>query len=68
MQVFYGHEGKFQRERSGVYKTTYDPYKLQASMNRLEESGGYKFDISEMHKDALNLPVDLNQEMHDALR
>lgn len=66
--MFYDHEGTFQRERSGLYKTTYDPYTLQHALNKREMTGDHLFDISDCHKDALNLPVELNQDMAEAMR
>ena len=66
--VFYEHEGKFQRERVGLYKTTYDPYAFQHSMNKDEKTGGKLFDTSDSHRNALNLDVDLNGDMHESMR
>ena len=68
LQVFYEHEGQYQRERSGMYKTSYDPYILQHSMNKREVSANHLFNISDSHVDALNLPTELNQEMAEAVR
>ena len=65
--VFYDHEGRFQRERAGLYKTSYDPYSLQHSINK-DETTGKMFDITDTHKDVLNLPVELNNEMAEAMR
>ena len=66
--VFYGHEGQFQRERAGLYKTTYDPYSLQYSMNKRELSGDGIFDITDVHRNALDNPLPINQDMHDITR
>lgn len=66
--VFYSHEGKYQRERAGMYKTSYDPYKLQYDMNKQEETGGRLFDVSDYHHDALNRHYPLNGAMSDAMR
>jgi len=38
VDVFYEHEGTYQRERVGLYKTTYDPRQLAAAMNA-EQTG-----------------------------
>lgn len=66
--VFYGHEGKFQRERAGMYKTSYDPYTLQYTMNKRERSGPGLFDITDCHKNALDNPLNINQDMHAILQ
>ena len=58
--------GQYQGERSGLYQTsTYDPLKLQGQMNAEEKRGGHLFDITEIHKDSLNLPTQLNHDMAD---
>ena len=58
--------GTYQGERSGLYQTsTYDPLKLQGQMNAEEKRGGHLFDITEIHKDSLNLPTQLNHDMAD---
>lgn len=31
--IFYGHEGQYNEERAGLYKTSYDPHSLAFSMN-----------------------------------
>ena len=66
--VFYDHEGKYQEERAGLYKTSYDPNILQHAMNKEEMSGSRAFDVSECHREALDLPVDLNQDMAHVIR
>jgi len=40
MDVFYEHEGRYQRERAGLYKTRYDPRQLAAAMNAEEKGNG----------------------------
>ena len=66
--VFYDHEGNYQRERAGLYKTSYDPYQLQYSMNKLERSGPEIMDTQLSHVDALNTASPLNDAMSDAMR
>ena len=56
--------GKYQEERAGLYNTpSYDPYKLQSVINAEERRGGAVFDITDSHKDALNLQTELNHDM-----
>ncbi|KAK7483600.1 hypothetical protein BaRGS_00025153, partial [Batillaria attramentaria] len=33
--TFYNHEGRYNEERAGLYKTSYDPHRLAGSMNTL---------------------------------
>ncbi len=67
-KVFYDHEGQYQRERAGLYKTSYDPYRLQGQMNGRDKSGPSLMDYSDCHKDALNHMKDINQEMAEILK
>ena len=56
--------GKYQEERAGLCNTpNYDPYKLQSVMNAEERRGGAVFDITDSHKDVLNLQTELNHDM-----
>lgn len=66
--VFHEHEGQYQRERAGMYQTSYDPAKLEHCMNHEDEAASRRMDISTIHRDALNLPVDLNEDMASAMR
>lgn len=66
--VFYDHEGRYQRERAGLYKTSYDPALLEYSMNSLEQSGGEIGDLTGIARAALDLPTELNSDMDEALR
>ena len=67
-KVFYDHEGKYQRERAGMYKTSYDPYKLQHTMNHEETAGARVMDYSDYNKNALDYPTDLNDDIAEAMR
>lgn len=66
--TFYGHEGRYNEERAGLYKTNYSPEKLAYSMNALEVSGPEIMNTFHSHVDALNLPSRLNSGMKDAFR
>ena len=66
--TFYGHEGKFNEERAGLYKTNYSPERLAYNMNALEVSGPEIMNTMHSHIDALNLPTKLNYDMKDAFR
>ena len=65
--VFYGHEGKYQGERSGLYKTSYDPYTLQYSMNKDKTAGSELFYTMDSHKDALNNPLGINEDLGELM-
>ncbi|WAR04868.1 CG031-like protein [Mya arenaria] len=66
--TFYGHEGKYNEERAGLYKTSYSPERLAYNMNALDVSGPEIMNTRTSHMDALNLPTKLNQDMRDAFR
>jgi hypothetical protein len=66
--TFYGHEGKYNEERAGLYKTNYNPERLAYNMNALEVSGPEIMNTMHSHIDALNLPTRLNSDMKDAFR
>ncbi|ELU01610.1 hypothetical protein CAPTEDRAFT_227900 [Capitella teleta] len=66
--TFYGHEGKYLEERAGLYKTSYDPAILQHSLNKGERNGAQAVDTSNYQRNALDLPVALNQEVAEDLR
>ena len=66
--VFYDHEGQYQEERAGLYKTSYSPSILQHAMNKEEKTGARATDVSECHKNALDLPLELNEDMAHALQ
>lgn len=55
--TFYRHEGKYNEERAGLYKTSYDPERLTYSMNAQQLSGGSLFDTSQSHVDASLYPT-----------
>lgn len=67
-EVFYDHEGRYQRERAGLYLTSYDPRLLAYAMNREERSGAALTDTSNCHRDALDLPTNLNRDMAEIIR
>ncbi|XP_064594859.1 uncharacterized protein LOC135461614 [Liolophura sinensis] len=66
-KTFYEHEGKFNEERAGLYKTSFDPYRLYHSMNHLETSGPEIMNTMFSHVDAISVPSDLNAQMRDDL-
>ncbi|XP_062592501.1 uncharacterized protein LOC134253941 [Saccostrea cucullata] len=67
-RTFYGHEGKYNEERAGVYKTSYSPEVLAHSMNDLETSGPEIMNTMHSHEDAAYLPTQLSRDMKDAFR
>ncbi|KAK6969931.1 hypothetical protein BgiMline_025547 [Biomphalaria glabrata] len=66
--AFYRHEGKYNEERAGLYKTSYDPQQLAYSMNAQRLSGGTLFNTSLSHVDASQYPTVLWDENEAALR
>lgn len=67
-RTFYGHEGKYNEERAGLYKTSYIPEVLAHSMNDLETSGPEIMNTMHSHVDAAYLPTQLSRDMKDAFR
>lgn len=67
-KTFYGHEGKYNEERAGLYKTSYSPERLAYNMNALDVSGPEIMNTMHSHIDALNLPSRLNSDIKDAFR
>ena len=65
--VFYDHEGRYQRERAGLYKTSYDPSLLEYAMNAHERSGAEMCDLTGIERGALDYPTELNTNMDEAL-
>ena len=55
--TFYRHESKYNEERAGLYKTSYDPERLTYSMNAQQLSGGNLFNTSNSHVDASLYPT-----------
>jgi len=68
VDVFYDHEGLYQRQRSGLYRTSYDPKQLAAAMNAEETGCGALGDLSTLERGALDHPTALNDEMAEAVR
>ena len=66
--MFYNHEGKYNEERAGLYKTSYSPERLAYSMNSLDVSGPEISNTRQSHLNALTLPTRLNHDMKDAFR
>ncbi|XP_064644813.1 uncharacterized protein LOC135498467 isoform X2 [Lineus longissimus] len=66
-KVFYEHEGKYNEERAGLYKTSYLPERLTNSMTELERSGPEIMNTMNSHVDAINYPTRLNSGMDAAL-
>lgn len=62
--VFYGHEGLYNEERAGLYKTSYDPGRLQLAF---ETPMAARFDTSTSHIESLSYPTALNFEIDAAL-
>ena len=67
-RTFYGHEGKYNEERAGLYKTSYSPERMAHSMNDRETCGSEIMNTMHSHVDALHLPTKLSYEVNDALR
>jgi len=67
VDVFYDHEGRCQRERGGLYKTTYDPKQLAGAMNAEERGCGALGDLSTLERGALDFPTNLNDYMAEAV-
>ncbi|GFO00369.1 hypothetical protein PoB_002687400 [Plakobranchus ocellatus] len=55
--TFYRHEGRYNEERAGLYKTSYDPERLTYSMNAQQLSGGNLFNTSNSHVNANLYPT-----------
>lgn len=61
-RVFYNHEGRFQEERSGLYRTSYDPQLLRHAMpGGQDANAGRLFDTSQSHEGAYLAPSPLNR-------
>lgn len=61
-RVFFNHEGRFQEERAGLYRTSYDPQLLRHAMpGGAEENAGPLFDTSQSHEAAWYAPSPLNR-------
>ena len=67
-KVFYDHEGRYQRERAGMYKTSYDPYKLQHLMNHEETAGSTVMDYTDYTKNSLDYQTNLNDDIAETMR
>ena len=67
-EVFYTHEGDFQAERAGMYKTSYDPYRLQETMAGDDRRGSGFVDTTHSYQGALDLPMQMNQDVAHILR
>ncbi|BFZ22429.1 hypothetical protein BsWGS_25468 [Bradybaena similaris] len=65
--TFYRHEGEYNEERAGLYKTSYDPQQLAYSMNAKQLSGGVLFNTSLSHVDASLYPTVVWDENEAAL-
>jgi len=66
--VFYEHEGRYQRERAGLYKTSYDPALLEYAMNATEQKSSELCDLTGIERGALDLPTELNASVEEAMR
>jgi len=67
VDAFYDHEGRYQRERSGLYKTSYDPKQLADAMNAEERGCGALGDVSTLERGALHFPTTLNDDVAEAV-
>ena len=65
--MFYEHEGRYQRERVGLYKTSYDPKQLAGAMNAEERGCGALGDLSAIERGALDFPTPLNDDVAEAI-
>ncbi|CAL1541724.1 unnamed protein product [Lymnaea stagnalis] len=66
--TFYHHEGKYNEERAGLYKTSYNPDQLTYSMNAQRLSGGTLFNTSLSHVEASQYPTVIWDENEAALK
>jgi hypothetical protein len=66
-KVYYEHEGKYNEERAGLYRTDYLPERLTNSMTEVERSGPEIMYTMNSHVDAINYPTRLNSDMDAAL-
>ncbi|XP_012939700.1 uncharacterized protein LOC101853704 [Aplysia californica] len=66
--TFYRHEGRYNEERAGLYKTSYDPQRLAYSMNNQQQSGGVLFNTSASHMEASQYPTVTWDENEAALK
>ena len=62
--AFYGHEGKYNEERTGLYKTSYDPgklaYKMDSDPSKLDiRNNVNSFENAVHYPTSLNLPADI---------
>lgn len=64
--AFYGHEGKYNEERAGLYKTSYDPFKLAYKLDDDPGRIGLRNTVGS-HNDAIHYPTELNLQA-DVLR
>ena len=67
-RVFYDHEGRYQRERAGLYGTAYDPALLRGAMEAERRRGAAVIDTSASHVGALDVMTSLNAAAADAMR
>lgn len=59
VSAFYGHEGKYNEERAGLYFTSYDPAKLSYKLDDDKGKLNMRNTVGS-HVDAVHYPTDLN--------
>lgn len=57
--AFYGHEGKYNEERTGLYKTSYDPSKLAYKLDSDPSKLGIRNNVNSF-ENSVHYPTDLN--------
>lgn len=61
-RVFFNHEGRFQEERAGLYRTSYDPQLLRHAMpGGQDANAGRLFETSQSQEGAWHSPNPLNR-------
>jgi len=68
LDVFYDHEGRYLKERAGLYRTSYDPKQLAAAMDAEDKGCGALGDTTALERGALDIPTTMNDEMAEVTR
>ena len=66
--TFYGHEGKYNEERAGLYKTSYDPQKLSQTMMASESLAPEMMYAIDSSLKLSSSPTSLIEEVPESLR
>ncbi|CAD5119626.1 DgyrCDS8221 [Dimorphilus gyrociliatus] len=64
-KIFYNHEGTYQKERGALYRTSYEPEKLQGLMDDVKSSE--RFTVLNSYKGSLDHPTSMNDQMGEAV-